>query len=161
MSLSRGPKIVTNGLVQYLDAGNILSYPGSGTTWTDISRNGNNGTLTNGPTWISSTAFGMTKQNTGNTSINEIPTSFALMQNYPNPFNPLTKIEFVLSTSSEVSLDIFDVAGRKVRTLLDHQQLPQGKQEIVFDASELPSGAYFYRLITPKYSETKKMILTK
>ena len=53
MSLSRGPKIVTNGLVLYLDAGNILSYPGSGTTWTDISRNGNNGTLTNGPTFNS------------------------------------------------------------------------------------------------------------
>ena len=53
MSLSRGPKIVTNGLVLYLDAANKKSYPGSGTTWTDLSGNNNTGTLTNGPTFDS------------------------------------------------------------------------------------------------------------
>ncbi len=53
MSYNNGPKIVTNGLVLYLDAANGRSYPGSGTTWTDISRNGKNGTLTNGPTFSS------------------------------------------------------------------------------------------------------------
>jgi len=51
MALRHSPLVVTNGLVLYLDAGNTKSYPGSGTTWTDISRNGNNGTLTNGPTF--------------------------------------------------------------------------------------------------------------
>jgi len=53
MGLAHSPRIVTNGLVLCLDAGNTKSYPGSGTTWTDISRNGNNGTLTNGPTFSS------------------------------------------------------------------------------------------------------------
>ncbi len=90
-----------------------------------------------------------------------LPLSPKLAQNYPNPFNPLTKIEFELNTSSEVSLQIYDVTGRKVKSLLANRLLPSGKQEVVFDATDLPSGIYFYRLITPKYSETKKMILTK
>lgn len=59
MSYSNGPRIVTNGLVMYLDAGNSKSYPGSGTAWNDLSGNGNNGTLTNGPTFSSSNQGGI------------------------------------------------------------------------------------------------------
>jgi len=89
------------------------------------------------------------------------PERFSLKQNHPNPFNPLTKIEFELPTSSEVTLDVFDLSGRCVATLLRKEYLPAGKQEIDFNAATLSSGVYFYRLKTNTFSETKKMVLAR
>jgi hypothetical protein len=91
--------------------------------------------------------------------------SFDLLQNYPNPFNPSTFITYQLSEQSMVSLEIFDVFGRKIWTLVDGIQ-PLGRYSIRFDASKqnLSSGTYLYRLNasgTKVYSRTLKMTLVK
>ncbi len=90
-----------------------------------------------------------------------LPISTILKQNYPNPFNPLTKIEFELSSQTEVTLKIYNALGNEVRTLLDHVTLGAGKQEVVFQAHNLPSGTYYYRLTTPTLNQTKEMVLIK
>ena len=93
MSYQNGPRIVTNGLVLCLDAGNNKSYPGTGTTWTDLSGNGNNGTLTNGPTFSSSNkgsiAFDGTNDYVSNTLSSSLSSSFTFicmvnLQSIPN-----------------------------------------------------------------------------
>ncbi|SMO42654.1 T9SS type A sorting domain-containing protein [Gracilimonas mengyeensis] len=101
------------------------------------------------------------------TSINETsptpPPAFALDQNYPNPFNPVTVITYKLPVKSEVTLEVFDIAGRKVTTLLDQPQFA-GTHTVNFDAGHLSSGVYFYKLsVTGSQSFTKvrKMTLLK
>ena len=91
---------------------------------------------------------------------NEIPASFDLHQNYPNPFNPSTSISFNLPSRSFVSLKIFDVNGKEVTTLVN-QELAAGNYSRKWDASDLTSGVYFYRLQAGSFSETKKLILLK
>ncbi len=88
------------------------------------------------------------------------PTSFKLAQNYPNPFNPTTNITYQLSTFSEVKLEVFDVLGRKVASLVNATQ-PAGAYTVNFNASNLASGVYFYRLQAGSFVETKKMLLVK
>jgi hypothetical protein len=88
------------------------------------------------------------------------PTQVTLFQNYPNPYNPTTKINFELSKRTHVRLKIFDVLGREVRSLIDTTQ-SAGKYSLDFNAHELPSGIYFYRLETAEIIQTKKMILQK
>ena len=92
--------------------------------------------------------------------INETPSSFELKQNYPNPFNPTTNISFSLPKSSYVSLKVYDLVGREVKTLVDGNQ-QQGTYNIMYDAVNLPSGIYFYTLKTNEFTETKKMMLVK
>lgn len=98
------------------------------------------------------------------TAINEnrpaVPAKFDLMQNYPNPFNPTTVIAYQLPTSSFVTLTIFDVLGRKVRTLVNERQ-DDGNHAVQLDASKLPSGVYFYRLHAGTFTETKKLTVLK
>ncbi len=89
-----------------------------------------------------------------------LPDRFKLDQNYPNPFNPQTVIKYEVSTLSKVEVKIFDVLGREIKTLVNEVKLP-GKYEAAFNASGLPSGVYFYRIQTPTFSETKKMIYLK
>ncbi|MFA3783586.1 T9SS type A sorting domain-containing protein [Melioribacteraceae bacterium 4301-Me] len=72
-------------------------------------------------------------------------TDYTLEQNYPNPFNPTTKISFSLPEASYVTLKVYDVLGREIAVLVDENK-PAGRYEIQFDASELPSGIYFYRI---------------
>ena len=91
---------------------------------------------------------------------NNIPDKFSLAQNYPNPFNPSTKISYSLPKSEIVSLTIYDDLGKEVKTLVNEMQNP-GAYNIVFDASNLPSGVYYYKLTAGDYSETKKMVLMK
>jgi photosystem II stability/assembly factor-like uncharacterized protein/subtilisin-like proprotein convertase family protein len=88
------------------------------------------------------------------------PTSFKLVQNYPNPFNPSTTIGYQISTLSEVKLEVFDVLGRRVATLVNEQQ-PPGFYTVNFNATRLASGVYFYRLQAGSFVETKKMMLVK
>ena len=82
------------------------------------------------------------------------------MQNYPNPFNPVTVIRFQLSVVGKVSLKIYDMLGREVEILVN-EKLNAGTYGVDWDASNFPSGAYFYRLRTEGYTETKRMILLK
>jgi len=100
-----------------------------------------------------------------NIGIDNAPGEFVLEQNYPNPFNPTTKITFSLPDDSRVILNLYDVLGQKVRSLLN-TDLTAGKHTLNFDASGLNSGTYFYRIDTEevegnKYSLVKKMILMK
>jgi hypothetical protein len=92
--------------------------------------------------------------------IDFIPKEFFLYQNYPNPLNPTTMIKYDLPNTSDVSLIIYDMLGRKVKELVSTRQ-QAGKYEIQFNASTLTSGVYVYQLKTGQYSETKKMILQK
>ncbi|MBT8391208.1 MAG: T9SS type A sorting domain-containing protein, partial [Ignavibacteria bacterium] len=85
---------------------------------------------------------------------------FVLEQNYPNPFNPITKINFQLAEISFVKIVIFDALGREIVTLVN-QEKPAGKYEVEWDASEEPSGIYYYMLKTDEFTQTKKMILMK
>ncbi|RPI17286.1 MAG: T9SS C-terminal target domain-containing protein [Ignavibacteriae bacterium] len=91
---------------------------------------------------------------------NEIPSSFSLSQNYPNPFNPKTIINYQLPMSNFVKLIIYDVMGKEIVTLVN-EQLKSGTYEVEWNASEFPSGVYFYRLQTESFKETKRMILIK
>jgi len=88
------------------------------------------------------------------------PNTFALLQNYPNPFNPTTTISFSLPQRSFVSLKVFDVMGREVSTVTSGD-LPPGSYSRQWNATNMPSGVYFYRLQAGTYSETKKLLLLK
>jgi hypothetical protein len=88
------------------------------------------------------------------------PTEYSLSQNYPNPFNPTTKIEYTVPQEAKITLEIFDILGRTVETLVNDVQTA-GKYSAKFDASKLTSGIYFYRLIAPQQVITKKMMLLK
>ncbi|MFN3345518.1 MAG: T9SS type A sorting domain-containing protein [Chloroherpetonaceae bacterium] len=90
------------------------------------------------------------------------PLAFELHQNYPNPFNPTTTFTYRLSSSSDVQLEVFDVLGRKVATLVEAKQ-SAGTYQMNFNAAQfnLSSGVYFYRLTAGTYSQTRKMILVK
>lgn len=87
--------------------------------------------------------------------------TFHLHQNYPNPFNPLTNIKFSLPKSSWVTLKIYNSLGQEVKTLIDNLYLQKGTYNYKFETHNLPSGAYFYKLTTTEFSDTKKMILLK
>lgn len=107
---------------------------------------------------------------TGNIGIrnisSEVPTEFMLYQNYPNPFNAVTSIKFQVasvgdrSQETEVMLIVFDLLGREVATLVN-EKLQAGTYEVTFDAGNLPSGVYFYKLLANNFSATKKLVLQK
>jgi photosystem II stability/assembly factor-like uncharacterized protein len=115
--------------------------------------------------WVAGSLGDIFKTTSGNTIginpvSNEIPKSFSLYQNYPNPFNPTTKISFDLPKSSFVELTIYDVTGRQI-SILVNEQLSAGKYIMDFNASNLPSGVYFYQIKSGSYTNTKKMVLIK
>lgn len=89
-----------------------------------------------------------------------LPTEFSLGQNYPNPFNPATEISFSLPSASHVKLEIFNVMGQKVATLVDGQ-VEAGEHIVKWDGSKAASGVYLYRLQADDFVDTKKMILLK
>jgi hypothetical protein len=88
------------------------------------------------------------------------PGSFALFQNAPNPFNPETAITFNLMRDGQVRLAVYNVAGQEV-CILENRYLSAGSHTFVWNASNMPSGAYFYTLTAPGFSDTKKMMLLK
>lgn len=88
------------------------------------------------------------------------PVGFELAQNFPNPFNPSTTIQFTLPQDDVVRLKIFDASGREVQTLVSGRS-SRGTHTVSFNATNLASGVYLYRLETSTFSETKKMLLIK
>ncbi len=89
-----------------------------------------------------------------------LPQKFELSQNYPNPFNPSTKIEYSVPTDSKVVLKVYDVIGREIKTLINEEKAA-GNYKIQFDATDLTSGIYFYKIQAGSFSQVKKMILLK
>jgi len=90
----------------------------------------------------------------------DIITDYALGQNYPNPFNPTTMINYQIPNDGQVTLKVYDVLGREVKTLVNQYQ-QVGRYNVTLDGSGLASGVYFYRLVSGNYVSTKKMVLMK
>lgn len=90
----------------------------------------------------------------------KLPNDFTLYQNYPNPFNPSTVISWQLAAGGYVTIKVYDVLGRELITLVNRYYIT-GKYKVNFKAKGLPSGEYFYRLITKDFIETKKMMLVR
>ena len=89
-----------------------------------------------------------------------LPKRFELYQNYPNPFNPVTKIKYAVPKPTHVRVEIYNVLGQRVRTLVNEEKQP-GYYTIDFNAGSLSSGFYIYRLEASGFSSVKKMIVTK
>ncbi|MEK7729202.1 MAG: family 10 glycosylhydrolase [candidate division KSB1 bacterium] len=90
----------------------------------------------------------------------EVPQTFTLYQNYPNPFNPVTTIAFDLPTPGFVRLKVFDVLGREIVTIIEHD-MPAGRHQAPFDGRLVGSGVYYYRLEFEREVQTRRMLLTK
>ncbi len=88
------------------------------------------------------------------------PSGYTLMQNTPNPFNPSTEIRYSIPGQSQVQLDVYNLIGHKIATLVDEHQVA-GSYAVNFDGSQRGSGVYLYRLQTENFSETKRMLLIK
>ncbi len=101
----------------------------------------------------------------GVTSVKEesnitVSDNFILYQNYPNPFNPTTTINYQIPKYGMVTIKIYDILGREIKTLVNEYK-PAGRYNITFNASNLASGVYFYRLQAGEFTETKKLLLLK
>ena len=119
------------GAMQSLPAGDLNWYPDKKVIWTDVAEN-----------------------------IVQAPSSFSLEQNYPNPFNPSTQISFNLEKAGFTTLTVYNILGQKVATLLS-QNLSAGSHIINFNASNLSTGVYIYKLESGKNTAIKKMMLPK
>jgi hypothetical protein len=91
---------------------------------------------------------------------NDLPAEYKLYNNYPNPFNPSTTIEYSLPKESKVQIEIYDILGRKITTLINEYQ-KAGIHSTTFNAGSLSSGIYFYRLTAGNYMSTKKLLFIK
>ena len=117
----------------------------NGSAWTDTSMN-HRVTITR--------ASGIDEQ------ISSVPTELSLTQNFPNPFNPSTRFQYSLKKSGDVKISIYDASGKEVNTLVNGYRTA-GSYEINFYAENLPSGIYYYRIVTSGFTQTKKMLLLK
>jgi predicted GH43/DUF377 family glycosyl hydrolase len=93
-------------------------------------------------------------------SLRFLPQKVVLSQNYPNPFNPSTTIEFHLSKSADVRIEVFNIAGQKIKTLVN-KKMSAGTHQVQFNAQRLTSGVYFYRIEAGEFQDVKKMIIIK
>jgi hypothetical protein len=149
--------------------GVFLSTDG-GTSWQDINTGMSNTTVLsltiNGMTLFAGTDRGVWTLTVAGLitavkrNAREIPDRFSLSQNYPNPFNPLTVIGYQLPVNTLVTLKVYDILGRLVTTLVEDRQ-SAGTHSVTFNASNLSSGVYFYRLTAGSYVQTKKLMLLK
>ncbi|MDZ7821830.1 MAG: T9SS type A sorting domain-containing protein [Candidatus Marinimicrobia bacterium] len=94
------------------------------------------------------------------TGVRSAPDDYILAQNYPNPFNPVTTINFELPEAADVTIRVFDITGRRVAELVNGS-MNAGRYDLRWNAGHLSSGVYFYRLSTPEFTETRKMLLLK
>ena len=97
---------------------------------------------------------------TGGIQTLEIPSTYMLYQNYPNPFNPVTKIKFGVPKNGYIKLTVYDELGKEVRVINEGYKIAN-TYEAVFDATNLPSGVYYYKLEADGFSDTKKMVIIK
>ena len=90
-----------------------------------------------------------------------VPDNYSLHQNYPKPFNPSTSIRFDIQKTANVSLEVYNVNGQRVATLINNEVVSPGTKEVSFNGSNLSSGIYYYTLRTGSFTDTKKMMLIK
>jgi hypothetical protein len=93
-------------------------------------------------------------------TMNEVPRGFILGQNYPNPFNPATTIGFSLPRACFVKLEVFNVLGERIATLVSQEMLA-GTHQIQWDAAGVGSGVYMYRLMSGSFAQAKQMVVLK
>jgi hypothetical protein len=100
---------------------------------------------------------------TGSTGVasDNVPRLCILAQNYPNPFNPSTTIAFAIPVKSQVTLKIFDILGREIATLMNNEIVAAGNHTKQWNAANMPSGVYFYKLQARSFTATKKLVLMK
>ena len=89
-----------------------------------------------------------------------IPLKFELSPNYPNPFNPSTTIKYTLAEQSHVRLEIYNILGQRVEVILDESK-DAGSHTEIWQANDVPSGVYFYRIVAGDFEDTRKMMLLK
>ena len=100
------------------------------------------------------------------TALEKLPSVYTLKQNYPNPFNPQTTVEFHLPVDARVTIEIYDILGKKVINLIDEKNYKAGRWEVVWDGknkhhNRVASGIYFYRISAKKFSKIMKMMMVK
>lgn len=150
--------------------GNLLHTSNGGSTW-EVQRSGTSGQLNSlyfidqYTGWAAGTYVILKTTNGGVTFAaedkgSEIPEQYFLSQNYPNPFNPSTKINYSLPEGSNVQIKIYDVIGNEIKILVDGYE-SAGSHDVNFDAGNLSSGVYFYRIQAEKFTITKKMVLVR
>ena len=152
--------------------GNIFKTTDGGFNWRQMDLSQFNGSFINA-FWFYNDSIGwavggatkiLYTDNGGKTNIvngnNNISNSFYLKQNYPNPFNSQTLIKYEIRKKDFVTLEIYDVTGKKIESLIN-QNLNAGQYTSIWNSENYPSGVYFYKLSTGDFSETKKMILQK
>jgi hypothetical protein len=157
--LNRSSNIGQDSLTSYPDSLRVRIVTSGGVTsgvyTVSVSGAGSNGTPAHKRTiTLNVNPVGLTQNQ------NEIPEEFELFQNYPNPFNPVTKIRFNLAKASIARLDVFDINGRTIANLIN-SDYNAGKYEVSFNAENLSSGVYFYKLETAGFTAVKKMLLVK
>ncbi len=137
--------------------------PQGGPYWLDLNVRITNAYLTNNdPIDSLQVLFNIWLSTVGLTGYsNEVPAEFNLYQNYPNPFNPVTTIGFDLARPSTVKLVIYDLVGNEVAVLINNHSFPAGNYEFSFDAGNLASGVYIYKLISDGFTDSKKMTVIK
>ncbi|HXF90686.1 MAG TPA: T9SS type A sorting domain-containing protein, partial [Candidatus Nitrosotenuis sp.] len=104
--------------------------------------------------------LGYVPKSLGVKKLPELPKGFVLRQNYPNPFNPVTTIEYEIPRRCGVTITVYDIAGKRIKTLVSEEQ-EAGVYQVKFDATHLSSGTYFYELKTETYKETKSLTIIK
>jgi hypothetical protein len=109
---------------------------------------------------INGITYGDTTIASINKIITEVPDNYSLSQNYPNPFNPTTNIRFKIVKNSFVLIKIYNIVGKEVNSLVN-EKLNAGSYSVEWNASQFPSGVYFYQLRAGDFTETKKMMLIK
>ncbi len=138
---------------------------GAGQSAEDLSFYSNNATLgttinpdASDPQWVESNIIIITDANYDKQNV--VPDKFSMAQNYPNPFNPVTIINYQLPIKNFVSIKVYDILGREIKTLVNEEK-QAGSYSVAFDASQFSSGVYLYQLKTGNFIKTMKMILLR
>jgi hypothetical protein len=140
----------------------VYATANSNKTWGYYTDNSTGCTMTGGATQLDRPNISLVMSSvTGTQNISgNAPSTYSLSQNYPNPFNPVTRINFDIPKQGFVTMKVFDILGREVRTLVNEVKSP-GKYSVDFNGMELSSGVYFYRLESNGFTDIKRMLLIK
>ena len=160
-------RIASNAAINWAATGYLICAAANNQTVPVIVSNGNLGAIVvwqdfrNGVNSdIYETGFNTSGLVSNNNEVSIIPDEFKLSQNYPNPFNPSTSINYSIPTASNVKITIYDALGKNVNELVNKSQV-SGNYSVVWNAANMPSGVYIYKIEAGSFSETKKMILIK